>query len=140
MTSGPPDGDVPPDENPGTGGWGQPPGQSPGQPPGQAWQPSPQRRHPLVVVGGLLIGLFLGFFGLPYTSIVLVSEFEPSGVGPGFLGFAAPILIGIALLVPKKLRTVGAGILMGLSIGMIVGSAACLGLIGLFIASYSSGY
>mgnify|MGYP006191741029 CR=1 FL=1 len=29
---------------------------------------------------------------------------------------------------------------IAVSIGMIVGSAACLGLIGLFVASYSSGY
>lgn len=103
------------------------------------WQPDPAaRRHPLAIVGGLLIGLFLGFLGLPYGSLALFSSVESTGGLLGFLGFGSPILIGIALLIPKKLRHVGAGILMGLAIGMIVGSAACLGLIGLFLAAYSS--
>lgn len=89
-----------------------------------------------------MLGLLLGFLGLPSVSLALVSSFEASGDSGvlGFLGFGSPIIIGIALLVPKKLRHVGAGVLMGLAIGMIVGSAACLGLIGLFVASYNAGY
>ena len=38
-----------------------------------------------------------------------------------------PLLLGIALLVPPRFRVVGAGVVMGLAVGLIVGSASCLG-------------
>ena len=142
MTSTPP-GDVPP-----TGGWGRPP-DTPGPPsgasgPGQVWQPPPgNRRNPLLVVGGILLGLGLGFFALPFlglwmTGLASGTSDTLSGIGIA-VGFALPILLGIALLVPRKLRKAGAGVLMGISIGMIVGSASCLGIWGLVISSYNGG-
>ena len=72
MTSGPP-GDVPP-----TGGWGSPatpgppPGSPEGPPGGQVWQPPPgNRRNPLLVIGGILLGLGLGFLVMPWLGIWL---------------------------------------------------------------------
>ncbi len=133
MSTRPPDDGAPPP------GWGQPP-----PPPGQVWQPPPgNRRNPLLVVGGILLGLGLGFFALPFLGLWLTGLASGTSDTLGGLGiavgFALPILLGIALLIPRKLRKAGAGVLMGISIGMIVGSASCLGIWGLFIASYNGG-
>ena len=38
-----------------------------------------------------------------------------------------PLLLGIALLVPPRFRVVGAGVVMGLAVGLIVGSASLPG-------------
>jgi hypothetical protein len=115
------------------------------------WQPPPgTRRNPFLVLGGILLGLGLGFFALPWFGIWLgagaASTVDDSssanalgGIGIA-LGFGLPIVLGIALLIPRKLRQAGAGVLLGLSIGMIVGSASCLGLWGLFIAAMSSSH
>lgn len=145
MTSGPP-GDVPP-----TGGWGLPPGPPPGPPggppDGQVWQPPPgRRRNPLLVIGGILLGLGLGFLVMPWLGIWLSAGATSSsgadslgGIGI-ILGFGLPIVVGIGMLLSRKLRQAGAGVLMGISIGMIVGSASCLGVWGLFIAALSGSH
>lgn len=151
MTSGPP-GDVPP-----SGGWGQPPGQPPGQapgapgapgpPPGEVWQPPPgNRRNPLLVIGGILLGLGLGFLVMPWLGIWLSAGASGSSGADSLgaigiiLGFGLPIVVGIGMLLSRRLRQAGAGVLMGISIGMIVGSASCLGVWGLFIAALSGAH
>ncbi|QIK66969.1 hypothetical protein G7072_12020 [Nocardioides sp. HDW12B] len=48
-----------------------------------------------------------------------------------------PLVLGVLLLVPPRFRSVGAGVVLGLAIGMIVGSATCLGLLGLVEGSYA---
>lgn len=151
MTSGPPAGGVPP-----TGGWGGPPPGPPGPPQGppgpppvQAWQPPPgNRRNPLVVIGGILLGLALGFLVMPWLGIWLGSgaasttdgSSESLGTIGVILGFGLPIVLGLGMLLSGRLRKAGAGVLMGISIGMIVGSASCLGVWGLFIAALSGAH
>jgi hypothetical protein len=107
----------------------------------ELWRPPEgQRRHPLAVMLGLLAGLVLGFFALPYAGVLVAdSVADSSGGGGGSLITLAllPLLLGAALLIPRKLRVVGAGVVMGLAVGLIVGSASCLGLIGIFAASYN---
>lgn len=134
MTSGPSDAG-PPDAEPPPGGWGQP---AHPPPPDEA---PPEKRSGWAVAGGVLLGLVLGFYGLPTATVLLVGPLGTlTGVDwLGVVGFLVPFVVGIALLVPRKLRFVGAGIIMGLAIGMIVGAAACLGLLGIVIVSYGSG-
>jgi hypothetical protein len=113
------------------------------------WQPPPSgSRHPLAILGGVVLGLALGFFLMPWLGIMLGSSAASTGNssaetlgGVGVvLGFGLPIALGIAMLIPRRLRKAGAGVLLGLSIGMIVGSASCLGVWGLFIAALSGAH
>lgn len=118
------------------------PGPSPDQGGDPVWQP-PQgrRRNPAVVLLGVLLGLGLGFFVLPYAGVVIADGLvDTSSDGDWTIVTLAvvPLLLGIALLVPPRFRVVGAGVVMGLAVGLIVGSASCLGLIGLFAASYNA--
>lgn len=130
---------------------GPPPGPPPGGPPeGQVWQPPPgRRRHPLLVIGGILLGLVLGFLVMPWLGIWLGSGVATTSSGSSaeslgaigvILGFGLPIVVGIGMLLSRRLRQAGAGVLMGISIGMIVGSASCLGVWGLFIAALSGAH
>lgn len=117
-------------------------GPSPDEGSDQVWRP-PQgrRRNPAVVLLGVLVGLGLGFFVLPYAGLVIADGLtDTSSDGDWNIVTLAvvPLLLGIALLVPPRFRVVGAGVVMGLAVGLIVGSASCLGLIGLFAASYNA--
>jgi hypothetical protein len=137
MSSRPPDDGAPPP------GWGRPTG----PPPGQVWQPPPgDRRNPLLVIGGILLGLGLGFLVMPWLGIWLSSGATSStgadslgGIGI-ILGFGLPIVVGVGMLLSRRLRKAGAGVLLGISIGMIVGSASCLGVWGLFIVALSGAH
>ena len=118
------------------------PGPGPDEGGDQVWQP-PQgrRRNPAVVLLGVLLGLFLGFFALPYAGLVIADGLvDTSSEGDWNIVTLSvvPLLLGITLLVPPRFRVVGAGVVMGLAVGLIVGSASCLGLIGLFAASYNA--
>ncbi len=111
------------------------------------WQPPPGNgRHPLAVIGGLLLGLLLGFLVMPWLGIWLGSGATASSGSDSLgaigivLGFGLPILLGIVLLVPRQLRRAGAGLLMGISIGMIVGSVSCLGVWGAFVGALSGSH
>ena len=129
---------------------GPPPGSPEGPSGGQVWRPPPgNRRNPLLVIGGILLGLGLGFLVMPWLGIWLSAGATSTSSGSGaeslgaigvILGFGLPIVVGIGMLLSRRLRQAGAGVLLGISIGMIVGSASCLGVWGLFIAALSGSH
>lgn len=99
------------------------------------------------MVGGIVLGLVVGFLVMPWLGIWIGAGLSGTGSGDGALGglgialgFGLPIVGGIALLFSSRARRAGAGLLMGMSIGMIVGSASCLGVWGLFIAALSGAH
>ena len=100
----------------------------------------------MLVIGGILLGLGLGFLVMPWLGIWLSAGATSSsgadslgGIGI-ILGFGLPIVVGIGMLLSRRLRKAGAGVLLGISIGMIVGSASCLGVWGLFIVALSGAH
>lgn len=102
--------------------------------------------------GGIVLGLGLGFLVMPWLGIWLSSGIASTSGSSGsssaetlggfgiVLGFGLPIVVGLGMLFSSRLRRAGAGVLLGISIGMIVGSASCLGVWGLFIAALSGAH
>jgi hypothetical protein len=98
----------------------------------------PSGRNGGATAAGVVLGLGLGFLGLPLAGVALIDALGGSDTGWNLIHvLLVPLVLGIVLLAPPRFRSVGAGALMGLAIGMIVGSSACLGFLALIEATYS---
>ncbi len=107
-------------------------------PPPPADGPPPRRSvaKPLLLGGTIglvatLLGVPLGFFGLGLPTGGGM-ETDVLQVALGVLGWL-PFLVGIGLLFSSRTRLWGAGILMGVAITWIVGVAACVVLLAVFL-------
>jgi hypothetical protein len=85
-----------------------------------------------LIVLGLVLGMVCCWVWIAVSLIlgIGVAYGNDSSV-PAVLGLvlaALPVVVGIALLVVPKTRQLGAGFLMGISIGFIVGAGVCASL------------
>ncbi|WP_193612257.1 hypothetical protein [Nocardioides lijunqiniae] len=93
-------------------------------------EPGQLRGH--LIVLGLVLGALVCWAWIAFSLIVGfgVAYGNDSGV-PAVLGVvlaALPVVVGIVLLVRPRTRQVGAGFLMGISIGFIAGAGVCASL------------
>lgn len=101
-------------------------------------EPTSTGRNPGATGAGVVLGLGLGFLGLPILGVVVLDALGGSDSSVNLIHLLlVPLVLGVVLLLPPRFRTVGAGAVMGLAIGMIVGSSACLGILALIESSYS---
>jgi hypothetical protein len=88
--------------------------------------------RPLPLIGGLVLGLVVCWGWIAVTLIVGLGVAYGNDSGfPAVIGLVfavVPVVIGIVLLVRPRTRQVGAGFLMGLSVGFIVGAGVCASL------------
>jgi hypothetical protein len=85
-----------------------------------------------LIVLGLVLGMVCCWVWIAVSLIlgIGVAYGNDSSV-PAVLGLvlaALPVVVGIVLLVVPKTRQLGAGFLMGISIGFIVGAGVCASL------------
>lgn len=127
----PPEGERPPDPQQGAA---YPPGPAYPQGPGhQGWpyqQPQPGIR-PGPLIGGLAIGFVVGFFASFAAAIVGAAFYDGvGGSGDAFLVLPQllPLGLSVFLLVFKRTRMAGAGLVMGIAIGAIVMPGVCVAL------------
>jgi hypothetical protein len=85
------------------------------------------------VIGGLLLGVIVCWVWIAatlFTGVALsYGEYTSDPVAIAVVALAAlPLVVGIVLLVRPRTRQMGAGFLMGLSIGMIAGAGVCASL------------
>ncbi len=89
----------------------------------------------LPIVGGLVVGFIATWALFVVTLLVVYANYgDSSGPVQNVLGFAGllvpPILFGL-LLIPRRTRHFGAGLLMGLAIGSITAAGVCGGFFGI---------
>ena len=89
----------------------------------------PNQLRALPLVGGLVLGLVACWVWIAVAVIVGFGAAYGSDSGaPAVVGLAVaavPVVVGIVLLVRPRTRQLGAGFLMGLSIGFIAGAGVC---------------
>lgn len=91
---------------------------------GRPDQPRPIRAGQ--VVGGIVLGLILAFV-VQGVLIAALSSMPAYGQSP-VLTFAVavlPAVVGVALLLDKRTRQMGAGALLGVAVGSIVAAGVC---------------
>ena len=93
-------------------------------------EPPVRRVDAGAVFGGIVLGVVLTW--LSFTAVVSAG-LSNGGPAPAVLALVLPAVVGVALLSHPRSRQAGAGLLMGLAIGMITGAGVC----GLTIATYS---
>jgi hypothetical protein len=89
----------------------------------------------LPVAGGLVVGFVATWVLFVVTLLVVYANYgESTGTIQDVIAFsgllAPPILFGL-LLIPRRTRHFGAGLLMGLAIGSITAAGICGGFFGL---------
>ncbi len=84
------------------------------------------------IIGGVVLGLLVCWFWITLSLIVgfgaaYGSESDAPAVAA--IAFAAlPVLLGLVFLIRPRTRQLGAGFLMGISIGFIAGAGVCVSL------------
>jgi LPXTG-motif cell wall-anchored protein len=81
------------------------------------------------VIGGIVLGVVAAVVLQVFAAMVVAGTpaFGGSPV-PMFVIFGLPGLIGIGLLLGRRTRQAGAGLLLGLAVGAIVAAGACTAL------------
>ena len=99
---------------------------------------APRRRNVNVaaMIGGGIVGFILSWLLIAITLFTLYATSDVDSEGGsttttaanvlGAAALALPAVITVALLVPARTRYWGAGVLMGFSIGYILGAGACV--------------
>jgi Na+/proline symporter len=80
------------------------------------------------VIGGVALGLVAAFVYM-VVAIFTAYALDPTGSGSGavwVLLFAAPAVLGAVLLAVPRTRHAGAGLVIGLAVGLIVVPAMCV--------------
>ena len=91
----------------------------------------PDERDSRSVASGAVLGALLGFFVLPTPIYLFLSSVHPDYRDSDvYLGIAVPGVLGLLMLVRPRLRAAGAGVLLGLALGLVLGSGACLAYLG----------
>ena len=87
------------------------------------------------LVGGAVLGFAATWFSFALTVLLLYSAFgdttSPAQTALAVTALVAPPVLAGALMVPRRTRHLGAGLLMGVAIGAIAGAGVCGGYIGL---------
>jgi hypothetical protein len=83
----------------------------------------------LPIVGGLVLGVVVCWVWIAVALIVgFGAAYGSDSDAPAVLALAVaavPVVVGIVLLVRPRTRQLGAGFLMGISIGFIAGAGVC---------------
>ncbi|WP_309647037.1 hypothetical protein [Nocardioides sp.] len=86
----------------------------------------------LPIIGGLVLGAVVCWIWIAGSLIVGLGAAYGQDSGAlaavGLAVAALPVVLGIVLLVRPSSRQLGAGFLMGIAIGMIVGAGVCASL------------
>jgi hypothetical protein len=78
------------------------------------------------VIGGVVLGL-VAAFGYMVVAFFIAYGLDPSGSGTVWvLMFAAPAVLGAILLAAPRTRHAGAGLVIGLAVGLIAVPAMCV--------------
>jgi riboflavin transporter FmnP len=80
------------------------------------------------VIGGVVLGL-VAAVGYMIVAFITAYGLDPSGSGSGVvwvLLFVAPAVVGAILLAVPRTRRSGAGLVIGLAVGLIVVPAMCV--------------
>jgi hypothetical protein len=90
-----------------------------------------ERRHPAAVILGGLAGVVVGLVVLPVTGLLLnqagTTDERGDGSDPLFwAGVAGGLVVGTLVLLSARMRSVGAGLVLGVAGGLALGSALCL--------------
>ncbi len=100
--------------------------------PGGSTADEPERRLRVPwIVGGAILGFVLSWFVFAVTIFALYAAVgDSSATAQNVLAavglFGLPVVLG-ALLVPRRTRQLGAGLLLGLAVGAITGAGVCAG-------------
>ena len=86
----------------------------------------------LPIIGGLVLGAVVCWIWIAGSLIIgLGTAYDQDSGALAAVGLAVallPVVLGIVLLVRPSTRQLGAGFLMGISIGMIAGAGVCASL------------
>ncbi len=89
----------------------------------------PQELRAAPIVGGIVLGVGVCMVWITATLFVGFGTAYGSGSDvPAVLGIVAavlPVVLAVVLLARPRTRQLGAGFLMGISVGLIVGAGAC---------------
>lgn len=109
--------------------------EEPGPPAGQGWpyQQPEQGVRPGPLIGGLAVGLVVGF--VASIAMGLVGALFYGGLNTNndlyfLLPQIVPLGVSVFLLAFKRTRIAGAGLVMGIAIGAIVMPGVCVALVG----------
>lgn len=93
-------------------------------------QPEPRPEPPRTpislssVVGGLILGVLASWILLAFLVL------ETNRGSDAWWGALAAAVVFAALVVPRRTRQAGAGLVLGLAVGLIVGAGACAAMVG----------
>ncbi len=86
------------------------------------------------LVGGVVLGFVASWMFYLFTAVTAVTAFGDEGSpSPGpwleLVVLVLPPVVMLALLVPRRTRRAGAGLLLGIALGSVVGAGACVGVL-----------
>ena len=103
-----------------------------GTPPSWPLDPPGRELRAGPIVGGIALGVIVCWVWITLMLVIGLSTAygaDSNALAAGAVAVAAsPVLVGVVLLIRPRTRLMGAGFLMGLSIGMIAGAGVCASL------------
>lgn len=94
--------------------------------------PEPKEIRAWPIIGGLVLGVVVCWVWITvslFTGFTASYGYDNNAAAIGAVALAGvPVLLGIVFLVVPRTRQLGAGFLMGISIGFIAGAGVCASL------------